>query len=195
MRQISHRTQQKNYLYWPLDVLVNHVQNAQKNLGYEQIPYIREQFALVNERYRKIHPEIMGVSGFFMDVADNLNIELAKDEEYFFPYIRELVECHYENRQVSVPQFSSIGSVRQLSLLNHNTILKSLETIIEMTFTFNKFKLVDADHNKLVTSLNALEDDLQSIVHLKFDILFQRAIEMENTVGRNFKDIIYRKIS
>jgi iron-sulfur cluster repair protein YtfE (RIC family) len=177
--------EQNNYHYWPLDVLVKHIGEAQNKLANVDIPFLREQFAKVCEGHRKIHPEIVGVSEFFSDITNDLCRGFSNDEKLFFPYMCDLVECHYQNRQVVVPSFTTIGNIMHLARVNYNTIMKSLDTVIEMAFTFKKFEQVDQVHHMLVKSLTAFEDDLHSLVHLKFDILFQRAMGMENTIGRD----------
>jgi regulator of cell morphogenesis and NO signaling len=185
MRQSSHRTREENHLYWPLEVLTGYLQTSQDRLLATQLPFISEQFSFICDKHRKTHPEIVGLSDFFADVTDDLRREMSKDAELYFPYIHHLAECHHCMLPLPVPEFSSISSVVHLTHANHNSVLKSLGTIIEMSFTFNKFTQVDSAYNLLVSSLNELEDDLQTLIHLKFDILYKRAVEMERIVGRN----------
>jgi iron-sulfur cluster repair protein YtfE (RIC family) len=185
MRLTSRKIREENYLYWPLEVLTGYIRSRQKRLIEEQLPAVTAQLNVVCEKYRTIHPEIAGLSNFFSDVTGDLRRELLTDEQLYFPYICDLVDCHHRNTQVLVPCFSSIGNVMHLSHINHQVIHRSLETIIDMTFTFNKFTQVDASHKSLVNSLNTLEDDVQSLIHIKFNILFQRASELENTVERD----------
>ena len=67
---------------------------------------------------------------------------------------------------------------------NHQASVNTLERIIEQTLICTWFTFGDEGHGLLLKSLNALEADLQLLIHLKFDILFQRVAELENIVAR-----------
>jgi iron-sulfur cluster repair protein YtfE (RIC family) len=173
-----------NFLYWPLEVLTGHIRSGQERLIRSSLPDIEALFTTVCGLHRKFHPEITAVHDLYREAARELERITELDRASIFPYIIQLAQCHHDNSEVTVPPFSSLSQILGQSRAAYAENCRTLETVIDMTFTFNKFTSVNSAHNALVQSLNALDDDLHSLAHLKFGILFSRAIEMEKTVAR-----------
>ena len=184
MRQASHRTETRQYLYWPIGVLADRIQATQKEMICGQMPLINTQFRIVKEKQPERQAEIDVSFNLFKGVCQELSEEFSRDTRLLFPYIREIVNCHHHHTQVTVPEFSSLSRVMRHSEKNHQVTVNTLERIIEQTLICTWFTFGDEGHGLLLKSLNALEADLQLLIHLKFDILFQRVVELENIVAR-----------
>lgn len=178
------KTIQENYLYWPADVLARYIQTSQHQFVKKQVPALVGQFGLVCGKHKKVHPEITGVNDLFSDFAEQLRGDVEYDFTLIYPYIYDLVECHHKGTPLSAPGFSSISSIVETAREKQKSRIHCLDSIIELTFTFNRFASVNLEYNALVSALNVMADDLQLISHLKFNILFPKAAEMENTVNR-----------
>jgi regulator of cell morphogenesis and NO signaling len=175
--------QNDNFLYWPLDVLAYYIQKKQQKIMKMQKPLILEQFAMVCAKHGKFHPEIRDVSGFFNDLNAQFQKSMDKDTTLIFPYILDLVRSHHRHVPITAPKFSSMSNIHKTEYQNHQAIATGLAGIVELTSTFNRFTSVNSEYDLLVNALKMMADEFNSIGRLKFDILFPRAMEAENTVN------------
>lgn len=173
-----------DYQYWPLDALADHIQVRQGALVGDHLPAGSAGFRELCALYRKIHPEIVEISHEYHEAAREIGWCADFEVSAIFPYIRELVRCHHSGEEVDVPAFHSLSTICEGLCQRQEAALSALESVNGMTVTFGGFAQVDPVHKNLATSLAGLHGELRSIVDLKFGVLLQRSVMLENTVGR-----------
>lgn len=189
MIQLSDTEKYKTYFYWPLENLIDHIEAGQKNFLIVHLPFVKLKYETVYSDYVLHQPEFPGFLNSFLETSEILGCEMANDHDAVFPYLRELVDCHHSAREVKVPLFSSLNSFVRESRDRHIAAEKNLRKIIQFTEgikTANTF----SQAGSMTEALQELADTLSMIVHLKFGILYQRSVEMENTVSRCLKSVL-----
>ncbi|HQR44945.1 MAG TPA: iron-sulfur cluster repair di-iron protein [Thermoanaerobaculia bacterium] len=138
----------------------------------------------VQGRHGPAHPETRRVEELVHRLAADLAPHLQKEEQILFPYIAALEEASGPG---GAPAESCFGTVRnpiRMMMMEHDT---AGELLRQLRATTNGYTLPgDActSFQALYAGLTQLEEDLHRHIHLENNILFPRAIELEQAGRR-----------
>jgi regulator of cell morphogenesis and NO signaling len=137
----------------------------------------------VVSRHGDTHPELLQIQQLARSLGEDLLQHLAKEEAVLFPYItnleRNLAAC-------GPPSLGCLGSVRnpiQVMMAEHDGAGETLAQIRELSQDFTPPAGSCPTYRGFYQSLSEFEKDLHQHVHLENNILFPRAIELEESCG------------
>jgi regulator of cell morphogenesis and NO signaling len=125
------------------------------------------------------------VQNLFTKVAEEMKSHMMKEEQILFPLIKYLAETQKFNEKPKTGGFGTIKNpIRQMEA-EHVSAGNAMDTIRK--FTSNYVLPDDACTTFQVTyqELDEFEKDLHKHVHLENNILFPRAIELEELLIKN----------
>ncbi|MBS1688561.1 MAG: iron-sulfur cluster repair di-iron protein [Bacteroidetes bacterium] len=182
LENVSHTQSTKpsyDFSTWPLSFLSDYIVNVHHAYVNQNMPLLLDLSQKVAGHHRASNPELKQVYDKVDEMFCELKIHLKKEENILFPYIKQL-----ENAKGSaVPR--AFASVRQpVSVMEHDhdivgDLAKEIRTIT------NNYSLPANACNSyalLYKKLEEFEDDLHVHIHLENNILFPKAIEMENAL-------------
>lgn len=165
----------------PICILTEHIRALQNEIVNTDVPVIRERFAEVVKLHSRSYPEVATLRDAFLRLAERLSQVAWMDSRGILAYSSVFTE----NNAVHLDHVAPTADLMAASLKLHLAIARELSSIIERGFAVTNFNTIDPEYNHLLQSLNDLEDDLQSLAHLKLNILFPRVSGMvlrtENT--------------
>lgn len=138
---------------------------------------IEEHLLRVASKHGDRFPEMKKVYAIFLEVAEELQAHMQKEEMILFPRIREV---YYASKTTDHPEFSSNYISGPVSVMEaeHTHAGNGLDEIRQLTNNYtapvgacNTFALV-------INELRAFEEDLHQHVHLENNILFPKAEEL-----------------
>jgi len=108
---------------------------------------------------------------------------MRKEEEILFPNIRQLMK----NRRVSgAANFTTFGlikdAVRSMQK-EHNATMEDMKTLRKLTNDYKPPEDAGKTYRYLLKKMQEFENDLLVHVHLERDILFPKAIALDETIG------------
>ncbi len=168
-----------NYASWPADLLADYIEKKHHRYVQAKIleitPYLEKIVLVHGER----HPELAEVATLFHESAGELTAHMKKEELMLFPFIRKMVESNGK------PVKASFGSVQQpiaMMFHEHDTEGERFRKIAALTNDYTP--PADACNTYRVTFslLKEFEEDLHLHIHLENNILFPKAIRMEETM-------------
>lgn len=125
------------------------------------------------------HPELHDIARLFDSLRDDLLPHLFKEENVLFPYVVELDRASRSNRAARMAPFGTVHHPIEMMMREHDTagdLLRALRT------TSGDYRApVDAcgSYRALYEGLADLERDLHEHIHLENNVLFPKAIEIE----------------
>ncbi len=172
----------KNFKDWEADFLINYIINVHHKYVYENLPLLSEFTNKIANVHGERHPELIQLAELFNDISAELQQHMMKEENILFPYIITLYNA-FKNKSQPIP--SPFGSVRnpiRMMETEHENAGSVLKQIREISNNFNLPE--DACETYAVTykKLNEFENDLHQHIHLENNILFPRAIELEENL-------------
>lgn len=167
---------------WKLDFLTDYIINTHHQYVKRAIPQILPLAQKVAEVHGDNHPETVKINDLFQDLADELTSHLHKEEMILFPYIKKLVAAEAAGGCDDGACFGTIASpisVMEAEHENAGVILKQMDTLSSgyaaPEDACNTFRV-------LYGKLKEFEADLHVHIHLENNILFPKAIELEQAL-------------
>jgi regulator of cell morphogenesis and NO signaling len=167
---------------WNIGFLADYIQNTHHQYVSKAIPQILPLAQKVADVHGEHHSEVIMINELFNDLADELLSHMQKEEQILFPYIKQLVVNKSAGNCESDSCFGSVMgpiSVMEQEHENAGVILKELFRLSDgytpPEDACNTFRV-------LYGKLKEFEDDLHRHIHLENNILFPKAIEMEQSV-------------
>jgi regulator of cell morphogenesis and NO signaling len=164
---------------WRLDRLIDHIVATHHEYVRSSMPMIRAILAKLVDMHGAAHPELIRVAACFDTVIRDLGQHMLKEEQVLFPYVRELVTTAAGGRHVPSP-FGTVENPIRMMEREHREAADELRLIRELTNGY----VAPADgctaYGVCMLELDRFERDLHRHVHLENNVLFPKAVALEN---------------
>jgi regulator of cell morphogenesis and NO signaling len=134
----------------------------------------------VVSRHGDRHPELAQVQEAFTSLRNELSMHLMKEEQMLFPYIIAFEE--QATRQSAPPRapFGTVQNPVRMMVDEHDDAGHLLKEIRGLTRSFTAPPDACTSFKALYQGLEAFEVDLHQHIHLENNILFPRAVALED---------------
>jgi regulator of cell morphogenesis and NO signaling len=168
-----------DYRNWPLDELADHVETKHHGYVEAKIPVIKEYLDKIESAHGKKHPELSKINTIFKDATGQLVMHMKKEELILFPYIRKMAKAKRKNIQLATPTFETIKNPISKMDEEHDFEGEAFREIAALANNYN----VPADgcntYRVAFGMLKEFDEDLHLHIHKENNVLFQRAIALE----------------
>lgn len=164
--------------------LVAHIKTTHHKYTREEIARLGPLFDKVCSVHGKNHPELLDVCTSFKGLADELVMHMMKEEMVLFPYIVRMEEAVIQHEPVLPPPFGSVNNPISMMESEHESAGKALRAMREASKGYAPPPDVCVSYQTLYKALADFEADLHQHIHLENNILFPRAIAMEQMEQR-----------
>jgi regulator of cell morphogenesis and NO signaling len=127
----------------------------------------------------KNHPELLRMQATFGNLAQELTMHLMKEEMVLFPYLVRMEEAVVQKDPVLPPPFGTVQNPVSMMIHEHDTAGIALRVMRQASGDYTPPPDACVSYQTLYRALNEFEVDLHQHIHLENNILFPRAIEME----------------
>jgi regulator of cell morphogenesis and NO signaling len=162
--------------------------------------YTREAMAMLSSVATKVfqvhganHDELRLVEKLVHELSDDLLPHMLKEEQVLFPYINSVEEASMLGSEPPLPFFGTARNPIRMMMLEHETVGEKVLEIRRLTANFTLPPEACTSYRTLYSKLEEIEQDLHRHIHLENNILFPRAIEVEEKtrttpIGAAFND-------
>lgn len=148
--------------------------------------YTRDEIALLTPLMEKVatrHGEhytfLLGLKALFTRLCGELRPHMEKEERVLFPYIKQLEADSAGMISGATPSFGTVENPIRMMRIEHED---AGELLRQMRLVTNNYLLPEGacpSFTALFHRLDALEKDLHQHIHLENNLLFPRAVELE----------------
>ncbi len=163
----------------PLAELVAHIKSTHHKYVREEIARLGPLFDKVCSVHGKNHPEVLDIQGIFRGLAEELTMHLMKEEVVLFPYIVRMEESIIQHEPVLPSPFGSVANPISMMEHEHDSAGNALRAMRETSSGYLAPAEACVSYKTLYTALAEFEADLHQHIHLENNILFPRAVTME----------------
>lgn len=163
----------------PLSELIAHIKRTHHKYTREEITRLTALVQKVSSVHGKNHPELYQIREVFAGLAQELTTHLMKEEMVLFPYIERMEEAIIQGEPVLPAPFGTVRNPVAMMEHEHDSAGAALSAIRKASREFTAPEDACVSYQTLYKALAALEADLHQHIHLENNILFPRAIEME----------------
>ncbi|MBK9215688.1 MAG: iron-sulfur cluster repair di-iron protein [Chloracidobacterium sp.] len=148
--------------------------------------YTREEMthltALANKvatRHGDHLPALLELRDTFQELCDELGPHMMKEEHVLFPYIEEMESRRDKNMPPAFPPFATVQNPVGMMMIEHESAGELLEKMRKLTDDYTLPEWACPSFTALYHRMAELEADLHQHIHLENNLLFPKAIEME----------------
>ncbi len=164
----------------PLGELVDHIRTTHHAYTREAIARIPLLLDKVCSKHGQNHPELSEIQAKFDALGAELSTHLMKEEMVLFPYIVRMEEAVLSGDPVIPPPFGTVRNPVRMMVAEHDGAGDLLREIRAASRDFVPPADACMTYQTLYRALEEFEADLHQHIHLENNILFPRALAMEN---------------
>lgn len=165
----------QNFAHWDPAFLADYIVNVHHKYVTESIPVLLEYTNKVARVHGDSHPEAIKIAQLFIEAAEELSSHMIKEERVLFPYVKQLASM-----QATGSPFGSVRHPVNVMEDEHELVGKIFEEIRQLTQDYMPPAGACATFRVSYLKLKEFEEDLQQHIHLENNILFPKAIELED---------------
>lgn len=165
----------------PLSELIAHIKRTHHQYTREETARLQALLQKVCSVHGKNHPELFEIRETFAGLAQELTTHLMKEEMVLFPYIERMEEAVIQSEPVLPAPFGSVQNPVAMMEHEHDSAGEALRAIRKASGEFTPPADACVSYQTLYKALAAFEADLHQHIHLENNILFPRAIAVEQT--------------
>jgi len=176
-------TKEDNYNQWSLDFLVDYIINNHHEFTRNKLPEIGKYAKKVAKVHGERHEELNEIYYEFTKLHTEIFNHLDKEERILFPYIKQLVEAEKKGLQPEAPEFGEAANPIAMMEEEHDEAGTSMAKIRRLSKDFTPPADACTTYRLLYQNLEGFEKDLHKHVHLENNILFPKALELEEKLN------------
>jgi regulator of cell morphogenesis and NO signaling len=169
----------KDWKSEPLSDLIDHIVATHHTYTREELDRLDPLLAKVCSVHGQRHPELLRIQQLFGGLSQELTMHMMKEEQVLFPYIHRMEEAVLERRTIIPPMFGTVQNPVQMMIHEHDSAGQALHEMREASAGYTPPKDACVSFQTLYRALDEFERDLHQHIHLENNILFPRAVEME----------------
>ena len=170
----------------PLASLSAYIIDKHHYFTKQEIERLEKLFDKVCSRHGDNHPELFEAQKTLYRLKQDLIPHMLKEEQVLFPYIARMEEAAGKGRAVPPPFFGTVQNPVRMMTLEHDVAGDLLRTLRDTTGNYMPPPDACISYQTLYQALASFEADLHQHIHLENNLLFLRAIEMEEA-ARGFQ--------
>jgi regulator of cell morphogenesis and NO signaling len=171
------------YDEWDLDFLSDYIVNVHHRYVRKNLPDLTAYAQKVMEVHAEQHPELVEINNLVKAVGADILAHLDNEEQRFFPLVKSMVNRSKENtapKTLTSKEFQNFITNHEAE---HLSVGNEMDDIRKLTNNYTLPEDACASYTLLYRMLDEFEQDLHLHIHLENNILFPKAIELENKLS------------
>jgi regulator of cell morphogenesis and NO signaling len=161
-----------------LTQLSNHIVATHHEYVRKELPWIFTNLEKIASKHGANNPNLYKIFDLFIEVKEELEAHLLKEEQILFPRIREIENLNLQQTELQNQQVTYLQTPISVMEHEHDHAGTMMSEIRKLT---NNYEVPDNScptYKLTFNALKAFELDLHQHVHLENNILFEKAIRL-----------------
>ena len=125
------------------------------------------------------HAELLVVRDLIQQLFADLKPHMFKEEQILFPYILELDKANAQNRPAPFAPFGTLNNPIRMMMMEHDTAGDLLRELRTVSADYRVPTDACISYKTFYEALEAFEQDLHEHIHLENNLLFPKAVTLE----------------
>jgi len=164
--------------------LVDHIVTRHHGFVKQELPRIYQLLKKVTSVHGANHAELGKIQQTFDAMSAELISHMMKEERILFPYIVALERAVAAGQPAPRPAFGTVSNPVHMMELEHDSAGAALKEICALSGNYTAPADGCFSYKTVYSALKEFETDLHQHVHLENNILFRRAIALEQAARK-----------
>jgi regulator of cell morphogenesis and NO signaling len=173
---------QEDFNSWDLGFLADYIVNKHHKYVQQATQEIYQYTQKVAHVHGHHYTQTIDIAEKFVQLAQELDAHMKKEEQILFPYIKQLEAASKEGKPLERPGFGTVENPVRMMEHEHDIAGNLMREIEVLTEGFDPPKGACMTFRVSYLKLQEFQDDLHRHIHLENNILFPRAIELEKSI-------------
>jgi len=174
----ENKASQVSFTDWKIDFLADYIVNNHHTYVRKYSPEIKGYAIKVAQVHGAQHPELLEIRDLVIDITEELLDHVEQEEIVLFTYIKKLVFADVMNQPVSYDGHDLQTLISQMEQ-EHDHVGRALDKIRVLSINYAIPQDACTSYKLLFKMIQEFEDDLHLHIHLENNILFPKAVELE----------------
>lgn len=177
----DHSSDQTNLDEYPIGLIIGYLKHSHHNFIKDRLPYIHHLISSLNlNKYRD--PHIRDLHLIFPVFLEDFIKHIYEEEDTLFGHILNLEKFNHQNPRSISEVVLGINKHSLKSIYDEHCDEDEMEGLREMTRCIVNSGVDDVVIKTIVSELLAFDEELDNHAHIENEILFPKAISLENKV-------------
>jgi regulator of cell morphogenesis and NO signaling len=165
---------------WDIDFLADYIFYVHHRYLEKALPEIKEQTSIFLDGHRKKFPELEKIEEIIDRFLKEIPPHMKQEEEVFFPYIKQIHHAHKHRESYARLLIRTLRKpLEEIMIKEHEVTGANLNKLRAITNNYTPPDNACITHKITFCKLKELDKDLVQHIHLESNILFPKAIAME----------------
>lgn len=165
---------------WSIDFLTDYIINIHHSYLHRTLPAVWPMLTKFVEEHLKKDPRLYELQSVFRKLQKDVLPHLKEEEEIVFPYIRQLAHAYEDNDPYASLLVKTLRKpIAKMMDTEHEMTTDMLQQFRELTDNYAPPEKACTSHRVILFKLKELDHDLTQHMYLENDVLFPRALSME----------------
>jgi regulator of cell morphogenesis and NO signaling len=164
---------------WDAGFLADYIVQEHHTYVKNAMPFIMELAAKVAKVHGHYYEELIQIEQLFLGVAQELKLHMLKEEQILFPFIKEIEKKLKDGKKPENALFGSVQNPIRMMEMEHESAGEAMRRINDLSNNYTLPEEACNSYRVLYASLQEFEENLHQHVHLENNILFPKAILLE----------------
>lgn len=174
----------KDFQSAPLPELITHILDTHHVFTKSEMERLEALTAKVIGVHGGNHPELIRLGELFKLLCADLRPHMFKEEQVLFPYILAMTQAKENHQAGPFAPFGTVNNPIRMMMREHDNAGQILRELRAVTSNYQVPTDACISYRTLYQALDDLEKDLHQHIHLENNILFPKALELENALNR-----------
>jgi regulator of cell morphogenesis and NO signaling len=167
---------------WPLDALIEHIVARHHAYVKTALPTLAAHATRIAAVHGARNPALKEVARLVDEIAGAMSQHMMKEEQILFPYIRSLVDAERGGVPIAASPFGTVHNPIRMMETEHQEAGDQIRRIRKLTGDYSLPLFACTTYRICFKELQEFERDLHWHVHLENNVLFPRAILLEESL-------------
>jgi regulator of cell morphogenesis and NO signaling len=172
-----------DYTTWPLDLLTDYIEKTHHRYVEEKTILLLQFLDKLCKVHGASHTELFEINELFKGCAGELAQHMKKEELILFPAIRKIVSSNLSDIPFVRPAFGSVENPISMMMHEHDTEGERFRKIALLTNNYTPPEDACNTYRVTFAMLEEFEQDLHKHIHLENNILFPKAVALEQKIN------------
>ncbi len=164
--------------------LIQHIVRKHHNFVREEMPRLMTLAGKVVARHGEHDPSLAEVRDCIQKINEEMSSHMLKEEQVLFPYIAKMEHELIAGKEIPAAFFRSVRNPIVSMLAEHDSAGDLLKRIRSLTRDYTLPEGACPTFRALFSTMQEFETDMHRHVHLENNILFPRALAMEQQAAK-----------
>lgn len=180
LQQVGNQQKTNSHAYndWNIDFLADYIINTHHSYVRKYSPELVAYATKVAGVHGGRHPELLEIKRLVNEIDEELSEHMEEEERVLFARVKKIVAAKNANMPAAKEE-NALGTLIEGLEKEHDFIGRAFDQIRLLSRNYALPEDACASYSLLFKMLQEFEDDLHIHIHLENNILFPKAIKME----------------